>query len=204
MRTSTLVIVVVCAVSGSAYADPTPPALLDAFKMPPAVLVGAFGGGHGHATRAPHGWFFGADTGIAWLVGASDVEARTAGASNIDSKAWCFGARAGYQLASGLAVQARFDKLGLDAPDGSGELVGVSTGIRYSLPVVPMPFAEALVGSAIHGSDLSPMIGLGVGASLFVARHLSFDASLRDWIVDIDGMHHVPTLTLGISAGFGG
>lgn len=167
-----------------------------------AELIGGFGGGHSSGS-GPHGYFFGADTGWAWIIGA-DPAALARSTSDSPTDAWCFGARAGYQLASGLAVQARFDKLGLDAPDGSGELVGVSTGIRYSLPVVPMPFAEALVGSAIHGSDLSPMIGLGVGASLFVARHLSFDASLRDWIVDIDGMHHVPTLTLGISAGFGG
>jgi len=202
VRASTFVVVSV--VAGSAHADPTPPALIDAFHIPPAVLVGAFGGGHGHATHAPHGWFFGADTGLAWLVGATDVEARTTGSSAVDSKAWCFGARFGYQSASGLAVQARFDKLGVGAPDGSGELVAVSAGVRYSVPVAPMPFAEALVGPAFHGSDVSPTVGLGVGASLVVARHLAFDASLRDWIVDIDGMHHVPTLMLGISAGFGG
>ena len=167
------------------------------------VLVGAFGGSHGHGGRAPHGWFLGADTGWAWFVGAPDAIARTTSQPPRDN-AWCFGARAGYQLASGLAVQARFDKLGVDAPDGSGSLDAVSAGVRYSLPVVPMPFAEAMVGPMFHGSDASASAGVGVGLSLLVARHVAFDGAVRDWIVDLGSVRHIPTVTFGITAGFGG
>ncbi len=189
----------------TASADPwTPPALLGSLRgFPPAVLVGAFGGGHGRAVRAPHGWFLGVDAGWAWLVGPTDVAARST-ATDFHDNHWCFGARAGYQLPSGLAVQARFDKLGVTAPDASGELMTASFGVRYSVPIVPMPFAEALVGPAFHGGDTSFTVGVGIGASVVVARHVAFDASLRDWIVDIAGVHHIPTLMLGITAGFGG
>lgn len=166
------------------------------------VLVGAFGGSHGHGGRAPHGWFLGADTGWAWFVGMPQTIARAS--STPQSDAWCFGARAGYQLASGLAIQARFDKLGVDAPDRSGTLDAVSVGVRYSIPIVPMPFAEAMIGPTFHGSDASASAGVGVGVSLLVARHVAFDGTVRDWIVDLDGVHHVPTVTFGITAGFGG
>lgn len=190
-------------VSGPARADPGlgSPVLGRLGGLDP-VLVGAFGGGHGHGGRAPRGWWLGADTGWAWFVGMPGAIARAT--STPRDNAWCFGARAGYQLASGLAVQARFDKLGVDAPDGSGTLDTVSAGIRYSVPIVPMPFAEAMIGPTFHGSDAAVSAGVGVGLSLLVARHVAFDAAARDWIVDLGGVHHIPTLTLGITAGFGG
>ncbi len=194
------VFVSTCTSSAVALADPAP--MLGSLRGIDPVLVGAFGGGHAHAMGTPQGWFLGADTGWAWLLGGMDVSARTT--SGARDNAWCFGARAGYQLASGLAIQARFDRLGVTAPDASGSLMTASAGVRYSLPVVPMPFAEALIGPAFHGTDTSFSAILGVGASLLVARHLAFDASLRDALVDIGGVHHVVTLTLGITAGFGG
>ena len=166
------------------------------------VLVGAFGGGHGHGGRAPHGFFLGADTGHAWFVGMSDVAAHTS--TPPSDSGWCFGARAGYQLPSGLAFEATFDKLGVDAPDGSGTLDAVAGGIRYSLPTVPMPFAEASIGTTFDASNVAASAGVGVGLSLLVARHVSFDAEARDWIVDLGGIHHIPMLTIGITAGFGG
>jgi len=202
VRVSTFAAVSVLA--GAAAADPvSPPALLGTLRgLPPALLVGSFGGGHGHGVRAPRGVFLGVDTGWAWLLGMSDVEARTL--VPVDRNGWCYGARFGYQFASGVAIQARYDKLGVSAPDASGDLAVASAGVRYSVPVVPMPFAEALVGPAFHGTSTSPIVGLGVGASVFVARHVGFDVALRDWIVDLGGVHHIPTVTLGISAGFGG
>ncbi|HUJ62242.1 MAG TPA: hypothetical protein VLX92_27230 [Kofleriaceae bacterium] len=165
------------------------------------VLIGAFGGGHGHGGRAPHGWFLGADTGWAWLVGMSDVDARES--SPPRDNHWCFGARAGYQLATGLAVQVRYDRLGVEAPDDHA-IGAVSAGVRYSVPIVPMPFAEAMVGPTFHGSSVEAGAGVGIGVSLLVARHLAFDLAARDWIVDLGGVHHIPTVTFGISAGFGG
>ena len=192
-RARVLAVVAVSLPAAAASADPA---------LPLEVLIGAFGGGHGGGPRAPHGWFLGADTGWAWLVGSADVAARTN--SDVHDNAWSFGARAGYQLRSGLAVQARFDKLGVTAPDLSGEVMTASFGVRYSMPIVPMPFAEAMVGPAFHGAETSPSAGVGIGVSLAAARHVVFDASLRDWLVDIGGVHHVPTVTLGLSAGFGG
>ncbi len=196
----TFTLVVLCS---RAFAEPSvgSPLIMGMRGIDP-VLVGAFGGGHGHGARAPHGWFVGADTGWAWFIGMPDVVARASSVPR--DNAWCFGGRAGYQLASGLAVQARFDELGVGAPDGSGSLAALSAGVRYSVPIVPMPFAEAMVGPTFHGSDAAASAGVGIGLSLLVARHLAFDAAARDWIVDLGGVHHIPTITLGITAGFGG
>lgn len=190
-----LVAVIVVVVPAVAAADPL------AWHIDP-ILVGAFGGGHGRGGRAPHGWFLGADTGHAWFIGMTDSAARATTAPR--DSGWCFGARLGYQLPSGLAVQARFDKLGVDAPDGTGGLDAVSGGIRYSVPMVPMPFAEASIGATFDAHDAAASAGIGVGLSLLAARHVSFDVAARDWIVDLGGIHHIPTVTIGITAGFGG
>lgn len=180
-------------VSGVAAADPLP------LHVDP-ILVGAFGGGLGHGARAPHGWFLGAETGHAWFVGMQDSAARAT--STPTDNGWCFGARAGYQLPSGLAVQARFGKLGVDA--GAGGLDAIAGGVRYSLPIVPMPFAEAEIGATFDDQEVAASAGVGIGLSLLVARHVSFDVAACDWVVDLGGIHHIPTLTIGITAGFGG
>ncbi len=170
-------------------------------RVPPRLLVGSFGGGHSGG-RGPHGWFAGVDTGWAWLLGTDDVAARTTGAPHED--AWCFGARAGYQLRSGLALQARYDHLGVTSPDGTGRLSFAAFGLRYGFPSEIEPFAEAMIGPAFHGSEVSPAAAIGVGASVLATRHLTFDLALRDWLVDAGGIHHAPTATLGLTAGFGG
>lgn len=200
MRCSIMRVFVVLAIPSAALADPDP--VIGRIRGLDPVLVGSFGGGHGHGGRAPRGWFLGADAGWAWFVSMPDVAARAS--STPRDSSWCFGARTGYQLASGLAVQARFDKLGVDAPDGSGTLDAISFGVRYSIPVVPMPFAEAMIGPTIHGSDASTSAGVGLGVSLLVARHVAFDGAVHDWIVDLGGVRHIPTITFGITAGFGG
>ena len=169
--------------------------------LPPAFLVGSFGGGHSGG-RGPRGFFFGADTGWAWLVGGTDIATRST--TGTQDSAWCFGAKAGYQLRSGLAVQVRYDHLGVTAPDASGNLSFATVGVRYALPMVIEPFAEAMAGPAFHGSDVSLGAGLGGGLAVIATRHVVFDAAVRDWLVDIRGVHHAPTVTLGITAGFGG
>lgn len=187
-----------------AAADPpgSEPVLGQLRGLPRAILTGGFGGGHSGA-RGPHGWFLGADTGWTWLVGGSrDVVAREV--TDTRSNAWCFGARGGYQLASGLAVQARYDHLGVDSPDGSGALSFVSAGVRYAFPMEVEPFAEAMVGPALHGSTTSPGAALSVGLSVLASRHVAFDLAARDLLVDIGGVNHIPSITLGITAGYGG
>jgi hypothetical protein len=164
--------------------------------LPPAVLVGGAGGGGGAYARAPRGFFIGGDAGGAVMVGAGADAAHGA---------FAFGAHAGYQWASGLSLQLRFDDLGVSPPDGSGPLLLGTVGARYSLPLVLMPFAEALVGPAFHGSQVTPAAGLGLGVSLPVLRHLAFDLSVRDWIAGLDGaVRNVPTAELGITVGFTG
>ena len=202
-RSTLRVALVLAALSAhQAVADPSPPMVLGSLRgLPPALLVGSFGGGHSGG-RAPYGLFLGVDTGWAWLVGGSDVVARST--AEVHANAWCFGARGGYQFASGLAVQTRYDHLGLTAPDGSGALSFISAGVRYAFPMEIEPFAEAMVGPALHGSVASPAAMLGVGVSVLATRHVAFDLALRDWLVDIGGVHHAPAATLGITAGFGG
>ena len=164
--------------------------------LPSAVLVGAVGGGSGAVSRAPSGVFAGADTGLAIMVGSGQDAARDA---------WSFGARAGYQWRSGLAVQGRFDDLGVGPPTGGGSLLVASAGVRYSMPLVVMPFAEALVGPAFNGTHTTPAAGLALGVTLPVLRHLAFDLSVRDSIADVDGaVRNVPTFQLGITVGFPG
>ena len=199
-RSRSAVAVVALACSGAARADPL--ALVGQLRgLPPALLIGSFGGGHSGG-RGPRGFFFGADTGWGWLVGGSDVAARST--TPRDDNAWCFGARAGYQLRSGLAVQVRYDHLGVTAPDASGPMSFATAGVRYALPMEIEPFAEALVGPSFHGSDVSMGAGLGIGLGVILTRHAVFDVTARDWLFDIRGVHHVPTVTLGLSAGFAG
>jgi hypothetical protein len=164
--------------------------------LPPSTLVGAVGGGGGALSRAPSGLFVGADTGWAVMLGPGSEPA---------PNGWAFGARLGYQWRSGLALEARFDDLGVDPPTGGGSLLVGSGGVRYSLPFLVMPFAEALVGPAFNGSHVTPGAGVGLGASLPVVRHLMIDLALRDWIVDLDGaVRNIPTVELGVAVGFPG
>ncbi len=200
MQRLAIAISILCA--RGALADPGPQPLLGTLRhLPPALLVGSFGGGHSGG-RAPSGLFVAVDTGWAWLVGQADASARAT--TDFHTNAWCFGARAGYQLRSGLAVQARYEHLGVSAPDGSGALDFVTAGVRYGLPSEIEPFAEVDVGPALHGSAVSPGAALGVGIAVLASRHVAFDLAAHDWLVDIGGVRHAPTLTLGIAAGFGG
>ncbi len=164
--------------------------------MPLPVLVGTVGGGGGALSHAPSGVYVGADTGLGIMLGSPSYPAEDA---------WSFGATAGYQWRSGLALQGRFDDLGVAPPRGGGSLLVASAGLRYSMPLVAMPFAEALVGPTFNGSHAAPAAGIGLGVSLPVLRHLALDLSVRDWIADLDGaVRNTPTVELGFAVGFPG
>jgi hypothetical protein len=164
--------------------------------MPPEVLVGAYGGGSGALAHAPRGGFVGADAGWATMLATGGDEA---------SGAPAFGLRAGWQWASGIALEGCFDDLGASPPQGGGPLLVGSGGVRYSVPLVVMPYAEVLGGAGFYGAHVSPTGGLGLGVSVPVLRHLMLDVGVRDWIADIDGhVRHVPTAALGFTVGFEG
>ena len=167
--------------------------------------IGAFGGGSGGYARMRSGFFLGADTGVAASVSSdTDSVARTDPPVEPKDRAWTFGVRAGYEWDNGIAVQARVDDLGIHTNDGTEPLTFCTVGVRYSLPFVVMPFAEALVGPAFDSSGTSLGAGVGLGASILVTRHLGIDVALRDWMADLDGgIRHVPTATVGIQLGFG-
>ena len=183
------VVAVVVALAGTARAD-TP-----SFSPVRSLLLGGAGGGGGAgAARVPQGLFLGVD------VGWSELRASTAQPTE---DAATYAVRAGYQLRSGVAIEARFDDLALHAPSGGGPLLSITGGVRYSVRLVPMPFVEALAGLATYGDHTTPDVGLGGGVSVLLGRHLIADAALHDWILSIDGdVRHVPTLTVGVSIGY--
>jgi hypothetical protein len=162
--------------------------------LPPAALVGAYGGGVGAVSHAPRGAFVGADAGWSTML-----------ASGTDSAhgAWAFGLRGGYQWRSGLALEARFDDLGVSAPDGGGPLLAAVGGLRYSAPLIVMPYGEVELGPTFYGPHVSPSAQIGIGLSLPLHRHLVIDLGARDTIANVDGaVRHVPTVALGLTVGF--
>jgi hypothetical protein len=180
------------------HADDAPVAPLVSMLVlvPDARLIGSSGGGGGGVGRAPSGAFFGVDTGATILLGTGDAPARDAGG---------FGARAGYQLSSGLAFDVRFDDLGVHAPDVDGPIFVASAGVRYVLPLIVMPFVDAHVGPAFYGSHVAPAVGLGLGLAFPLGRHAAFELSARDWVADVDAdVRHTAMFGGGITIGFGG
>ena len=168
---------------------PPPAALVDAGYAPAATA----------SRRAQGGVLFGLDAGGAWLL-----------PNRIDSArgALAFGVRAGYQFPIGIAIQARYDDLGvepLSAP-GSRSVVQVgSLGVRYTVPaLIPLPFVEAMAGPAFFGGETAVAAGFGLGVSLPVSRHFSVDLSGRDWLTRLDGvLRQVVTVQLGFDITFG-
>ena len=176
--------------AGAGHADPE-----DGPRFPVrSLLTGGAGGGGGFVARAPEGWLLGVDVGWAELRPS---------AGDPGQDAATYGVRVGYELPSGLAVEGRFDDLAIDSPSGDGPLLSVAGGVRYGVRLVPMPFVEALAGLAIYGPHTTPDVGVGGGLSVLLGRHVILDATLRDWIADLDGrVRNVPTLTAGISIGY--
>jgi hypothetical protein len=174
--------------------------------MPDALLVGSFGGGVSQLGRSPHGWFLGVETGWArWLASDTAVGRVAGGQTGAADDGWAFGVRGGYQLRSGLAMQLRFDDLGVAVAPGAGSLAIASGGLRYAVPFAIMPFADVLVGAMFGGVDTAPAAALGVGVSVPVARHAALDLTARDWIADLGGsVRHIPSVMAGVNIGFGG
>lgn len=153
----------------------------------------------GHQGGGPHGGvFIGIDTGLAVSLPAGTDPAE---------RSLTFGARTGYEFPNGLALQLRYDYLGvaphLTSPPTSGAQIG-SVGVRYSIPFLfPLPFFEAMWGPAFNGAVASVAGGLGVGASFPIGRHVRVDVSARDWVMPIDGhVRQIFTFTLGSSVSF--
>ena len=188
--TATLVTIGIAFAGAAAHADPD-----DEPRFPVrTLLTGGAGGGGGMVARAPAGWMLGVDAGWAELRPSEGDPGQDAPT---------YGVRVGYELPSGLAVEGRFDDLSVDSPTGTGPLLSVAGGLRYGVRLVPMPFVEALAGLAIYGPHTTPDVGIGVGASVLLGRHVMLDATLRDWIADLDGrLCNVPTLTAGVSIGY--
>jgi hypothetical protein len=162
---------------------------------PPARLVGGAGGGS-FVSHAPSGFYLGAET--AWTV------APPANADPAHS-GWGFGLRAGYQLASGLAPQLRFDDLGITPPGQDHVVLCATAGLRYVLPLFPMPYVEVGAGPAFVGSGASIAGAVAIGLALPVARHVEVDVSAHDWIVSPGGnLRQVLGFGVGVAVGFGG
>ena len=124
--------------------------------------------------------------------------------------AWSFGARTGYAWGSGLAIQLRYDDLGVEAPplqSDASVLQFATVGARYAIPYYVQPFAEALVGAAFFGDRARVGGVIGLGVAVPVERHLSLDFALRDYLADLDaegGVRQAITAHLGVTVIFGG
>jgi hypothetical protein len=116
--------------------------------------------------------------------------------------AWGFGARAGYSLRGGVAIDARYDDLGVR---GAGAPLQVASGgARYTLPMIVMPFVEARVGAEIDPAGAYFAAAPALGLELPVARHASIEFTARDWLADrAGGLESVLTLQLGVTVRLG-
>ena len=188
----------------SASAEPLAPSSIVSLPLPPpafvsilplARLVGAHGGGGGgRALLQPSGVYVGLDAGGALMPAAGD--ASTTGAL-------AFGVHGGYRLPSGLAFDVRGDNLGVYAPAGGGLLLAAGAGMRYTVPLFVMPFAEAHLGAVSYAPGVAFAGDAAIGIAVPVGDHLELDATARDWIAGIDGaIRHVPMFTLGFAVGF--
>ena len=195
--------VVAVAVALAATVTASATAAADPFQR---VLTGSFGGRLSAARGAPEGWFLGVETGRAWLLDGDAMAsgARAAVADDSDS-AWTFGARAGYQLRSGLAIQRAVRRSrGRHRPGRARSFVGVG---RRALLVADRHAVRrgARRGRVRRVRRSRHRRGRRRRVASSLARHVAFDAALRDWIADIDGgIRHIPTVTVGIDLGFGG
>jgi hypothetical protein len=196
-------------VTGVAHADDEgisdPSGVLSgsSFAMPvsslPLRLVGHVGSpGHaGHGARG--GIFLGVDTGIALAVASGNDPMRDA---------WTFGVRGGYEFPNGLALQLRYDDLGVEphltVPPSSPVQIG-TFGLRYSIPFLfPMPFFEAMWGPSVYGGSVSLGGGFGLGLSFPIGGFVRIDASARDWLMQIDDrVHQILTFEGGVAVSFG-
>ena len=166
----------------------------------PLRLVGHVGSA-GHAGHGPRGGLFlGVDTGIAVAIASGDDPMHDA---------FTFGVRGGYELRNGLAIQLRYDDLGvkpeLAGPPSSPSPVQLGTfGVRYAMPFLfPLPFFEAMWGPRVYGGSVSLGGGLGLGASFPIGGFVRIDASARDWLMEIDDrVRQILTFDVGLAVSF--
>jgi hypothetical protein len=174
--------------------------------LPPLRLVGHVGS-PGHAGHGPHGGFFvGVDTGIAVSIASGDDGMHDA---------FAFGVRGGYEFANGLALELRYDDLGVKPqlsasqlsgpPPGTSPLQFATFGVRYSMPFLfPLPFFEAMWGPAVYGGNVTLGGGLGLGCSFPIGSFVRIDVSARDWLTQIDDrVRQVLTFDAGLAVSFG-
>jgi hypothetical protein len=75
--------------------------------------------------------------------------------------------------------------------------------MRYTIPLIVMPFAEAHLGAVTYAPHVAFAGDAALGVAVPVGNHLEIDATARDWIADVDGAtRHVPMFTLGLVVGF--
>ena len=162
---------------------------------PPARLVGGAGGGT-FASHASTGPYLGAETDWTIALPASGDAAHSG---------LGFGLRAGYRLPSGLAPQLRFDDLGVTLPGHDHAVLCATAGLRYVLPLFPMPYAEVGAGPAFVGSSASIAAAVAIGLAIPVVRHVEIDVAARDWLVSPGGnVRQVLGFGVGLTVGFGG
>jgi hypothetical protein len=171
----------------------------DAMVTPLAFLKHPpiFSAAHGGSGPRP-GWILGADTG--WST-------RFAEGVSPGAQGWGFGARAGYAFGGRFQVDARYDYLGvrLRDPVHDGALQAATVGARYELPLFVLPFAEVRVGPSFDSANAWFAAALALGVAIPVARPLSIDVTVRDWLVpEGDALHSILTVQLGFTIRFGG
>jgi len=111
-----------------------------------------------------------------------------------------FGVRAGWAFANGLAVQLRYDDLGVEPASSPAPLQLATAGLRYSVPfLLPMPFAEVVAGPAFVRGGVQVGAGGGLGVSLPIGPIL-IDLLGRDWLVPVaDSVRQTITVGVGLS-----
>ena len=177
----------------------------DLLDLGSSRLIGWHHGGHHGAGGANEGPTFGIDAGGAFPLPSSGQEAAASVA---------LGARAGYQWADGIAVQLRYDDLGLNRTLlANSQLQFLTVGMRYTFPYfLPMPFIEAMAGSAFVNSSVPVEPGgevaaaffggaVGVGLSVPLSRHLNLDLAARDYMSEA-GAAFLDVLTAQVGIGF--
>ncbi|HEX3769208.1 MAG TPA: hypothetical protein VHV30_00015 [Polyangiaceae bacterium] len=192
----------VAALCAAAVVGCARPASAETFvpELPPLRLVGIAGGGGGGRTRGfgVEGPYAGAEAGAAW----GPVEGGTL--------APAFGARAGYALRSGVALDLRFDDegLGVDGAPATDSRVDPSVlaggaGVAYAFPFAFVrPFAEAHLGLVSMGGATHIANEVGAGLLIPVSDALAIDVGVRDWIfADRQTLENLPAVSLGLDLG---
>ena len=115
-----------------------------------------------------------------------------------------FGASLGYAWPNGISVDARYDDLGAARTDlAATPLQTASAGLRYSAPLVVMPFGEVRCGSAFDTTGAFFAAALALGVDVPFTRYLSAEVTVRDWLVpDQVALRSIATFQVGLTVRF--